>query len=60
MNNITYTEKDILNILNEGYQPTYFNKYRQIFKQTFNYEAGNCGCLGNQIYNKLKEHYKIK
>lgn len=54
------TDQEIKTLLEKGYQPDMFQKYRAIYKQTFNQDASTCGCAANKIYNDIKKHFNLK
>ena len=54
------TDKQILDLMNEGYKAEYFQKYRAIFLQLTGQTAPTCGCASNKVFNDIKKHLKLK
>lgn len=54
------TDQEILKMMNEGYKPEYFQKYRSVYLQLTGLQAPICGCAANKVFNDLKKHLKLK
>lgn len=56
----TALNNEIITLLMKGYDPQYFQKYREYTKMIFGKEPPTCGCEAQRLFNNLKNYFKIE